>query len=32
MSAIPFTLVVTDNKVEKIIGYQPEKIKTILDL
>ncbi|MGE8001440.1 glutaredoxin family protein [Lysinibacillus sp. NPDC093190] len=32
MSAIPFTLVVTYNKVEKIIGYQPEKIKAILDL
>ncbi|MGE8005964.1 glutaredoxin family protein [Lysinibacillus sp. NPDC093216] len=30
-SAIPFTLVVTDNKAEEIIGYQPEKIKAILD-
>jgi len=30
-SAIPITLVVTDNKVEEIIGYQPEKIKAILD-
>lgn len=29
--AIPFTLVVTDNKVERIIGYQPGKIKAILD-
>ncbi|MFT9817747.1 glutaredoxin family protein [Lysinibacillus sp. NPDC056185] len=30
-SAIPFTLVVTDNKAEEIKGYQPEKIKAILD-
>ena len=30
-SAIPFTLVVADNKVEEIIGYQPEKIKAILE-
>ncbi|MGA3677801.1 glutaredoxin family protein [Lysinibacillus agricola] len=30
-SAIPFTLVVADNKVEEIIGYQPEKITAILD-
>jgi len=30
-SAIPFTLLVADNKVERIIGYQPEKIKAILD-
>lgn len=29
--AIPFTLVVTDNKEERIIGYQPGKIKAILD-
>ncbi len=29
--AIPFTLVVIDNKVERIIGYQPGKIKAILD-
>ena len=29
--AIPFTLVVTDNKVEGTIGYQPGKIKAILD-
>lgn len=31
-SAIPFTLLVADNKVERIIGYQPEKIKAILDI
>lgn len=30
-SAIPFTLIVTDHKVEEIIGYQPEKIKAILN-
>ncbi|MEY9971807.1 glutaredoxin [Lysinibacillus sp. RC46] len=30
-SAIPLTLVVTDNKAEEIKGYQPEKIKAILD-
>lgn len=30
--AIPFTLLVADNKVERIIGYQPEKIKAIIDI
>lgn len=30
-SAIPFTLLVADHKEERIIGYQPEKIKAILD-
>ncbi|MGE8036773.1 hypothetical protein B1B04_10560 [Lysinibacillus sp. KCTC 33748] len=29
-SAIPFTLLVADHKEERIIGYQPEKIKAIL--
>ncbi|KOP78114.1 hypothetical protein AMS59_13490 [Lysinibacillus sp. FJAT-14745] len=31
-SAIPFILLITDNKEERIIGYQPEKIKAILDI
>lgn len=31
-SAIPFTLIVADHKVERIIGYQLEKIKAILDI
>ncbi|WP_285399312.1 hypothetical protein [Lysinibacillus sp. fls2-241-R2A-57] len=31
ISAIPFTLLVTDSKEERIIGYQLEKIKAILD-
>jgi len=32
ISAIPFTLLVTDSKEERIIGYQLEKIKAILNI